>query len=31
LWEIEDAVADIRDRGKDEYFELEEAIKDALV
>ena len=31
LWDIEDAVEEIKDRGKDEYFNLEEAIKDALV
>ena len=31
LWDIEDAVEEIKDRGKDEYFNLEEAIIDALV
>ena len=31
LWEIEDAVQEIKERGKDEYFELEDAIKEAVV
>ena len=31
LWDIEDAVEEIKERGKDEYFELEDAIKEALV
>lgn len=31
LWDIEDAVEEIKERGKDQYFELEDAIKDALV
>lgn len=30
LWEIEDAVEEIKERGKEEYFELEDAIKEAL-
>ena len=30
LWDIEDEVAEIKERGREEYFELEEAIKDAL-
>lgn len=31
LWDIEDAVDEIKERGEDEYFDLEEAIKDALI
>ena len=31
LWEIEDAVQEIKERGKDEYFELEDAIKEAVI
>ena len=31
LWDIEDAVEEIKERGKEEYFELEDAIKEALV
>ena len=31
LWDIEDAVSEIKERGKDEYFDLEETIKEALV
>ena len=31
LWDIEDAVSEIKERGKDEYFDLEELIKDAIV
>ena len=31
LWDIEDAVEEIKERGEDQYFELEDAIKDALV
>ena len=31
LQDIEDAVEEIKERGKDQYFELEDAIKDALV
>ena len=30
LWDIEDEVAEIKERGKEEYFELEDAIKEAL-
>ena len=30
LWDIEDAVEEIKERGKEEYFELEDAIKEAL-
>ena len=31
LWEIEDAVDEIKQRGKEEYFELEETIKEAVL
>ena len=31
LWDIEDAVDEIKQRGKEEYFELEETIKEAIV
>jgi methyl-accepting chemotaxis protein len=31
LWDIEDAVEEIKERGEDQYFELENAIKEALV
>ena len=31
LWDIEDAVEEIKERGEDQYFELEDAIKEALV
>ena len=31
LWDIEDAVEEIKERGEEEYFELEDAIKEALV
>ena len=30
LWDIEDAVDEIKERGEEEYFNLEEAIKEAL-
>lgn len=30
LWDIEDTIEEIKDRGEDEYFDLEEAIKDAV-
>ena len=30
MWEIEDLIAEINERGKDEYFNLEEAVKDAV-
>ena len=30
LWDIEDAVEEIKERGEEEYFELEDAIKEAL-
>jgi hypothetical protein len=30
LWEIEDLVDEIKERGKDEYFDLEETVKDAV-
>lgn len=30
LWDIEDTIDEIKERGKDQYFELEDMIKDAL-
>ena len=30
IWDIEDATDEIRDRGKDQYFDLESKIKEAL-
>lgn len=30
LWDIEDAVEEIKERGEEEYFEMEDAIKEAL-
>jgi hypothetical protein len=30
MWEIEDLIAEINERGKEEYFNLEEAVKDAV-
>jgi energy-coupling factor transport system ATP-binding protein len=31
LWDIEDQIEEIHDTGKEEYLDLEQAIKDALV
>jgi hypothetical protein len=31
LWDIEDAVEEIKDRGKDQYLDLEDRIKEALI
>jgi cell division protein ZapA (FtsZ GTPase activity inhibitor) len=30
LWDIEDAVEEIKERGEEEYFELEDLIKESL-
>lgn len=31
LWDIEDAVEEIKERGEEEYFDMEDAIKEALI
>ena len=31
LWDIEDAVSEIKERGKDEFFDFEDMVKEALV
>jgi hypothetical protein len=31
LWDIEDEVEEIKERGEEQYFELEDTIKEALV